>query len=819
MSQAEGKEELAKACVLCGKEYPARLELCPEDGTLLTPIGKEPKVGDIFAERYEILGVIGDGGMGKVFKARHNLMKRIVAIKMLLPHLVQNAAALKRFTQEAQAASALKHPHILYVHDFGISDQGIPYLVMDYLEGINLSSLLQEQGRLPEERAIPIFIQACSALAHAHSKGVIHRDIKPANIMLIEFEGQKDYLQIVDFGIAKLLQPDGAEQLTHTGEVFGSPLYMSPEQCRGKELDARSDIYSLGCVLYRTVTGRPVFGGRDAMECMYKQVNDAPSPFSDVCPELAISEKLEAVVFKAIAKEPDGRFASMSDFREALESVNSVQTPAVHKLFSVPPQSGQVVAYDAVTDQLKRPSNLASTQYAGKAAKPESSAGSMPGQAQLPGQAAETEEKSPGLEVAAEVAPQPALAEPEKRPEPAETEVRGQVPEASEIAMAPEEKQNKLSESGTESGTDSGIESGIDSGKAAQESKQMLQYIGGGLAALLVIGLIAFASMQSSRNVPGNGPKQADLKPAQTHELVSKADKQLQDGDYKTAEQTLNTARQAASSVDKDLMQVLPRQAELYEEAGKFAQAQDCWSKYLELQKKSAASQSDMARTKSEIAVAMLDQKDVDGAEPLLSEAKQVLDAAPESEKSGLSQVLYGLSKIAVQRGDYNQAISYLQEAISRKGNSKDEDALQYKQDLAVIYSAQGNLKKSESLLNEVLKEAEQKFGSNSPQVANTYKNLATIYFQQNKFGKAETLFKKSLDLKIRCFGDGTESAAEVMAALAMLYTREGKYALAEPLFQKALEIRIRELGADSPQAVRTREALSTLAKFMKKGK
>lgn len=363
-SEQEGAEQKEKACMLCGREFPGKVETCPDDGTLLTPLGKEPKVGDIFAGRYEILDTIGGGGMGKVYKARHNLMKRIVAIKMLLPHLVQNAAALKRFTQEAQAASALKHPHILYVHDFGISDQGIPFLIMDYLEGQTLSTVLQDEGALPEARAVPIFIQACSALAHAHAKGVVHRDIKPANIMLINFEGQTDYLQIVDFGIAKLLQPDGAEQLTHTGEVFGSPMYMSPEQCRGKELDARSDIYSLGCVLYRSITGRPVFGGRDAMECMYKQVNDTPATFSEVCPELALSDRLEAAVFKAIAKDPEQRFQSMTEFREALEEVRNIAAPPVSKLFSVPPDSGQVIAYDAVTDQLKRP-NLAATQYAG----------------------------------------------------------------------------------------------------------------------------------------------------------------------------------------------------------------------------------------------------------------------------------------------------------------------------------------------------------------------------------------------------------------------------------------------------------------------
>ncbi|MBX9724207.1 MAG: serine/threonine protein kinase, partial [Candidatus Obscuribacterales bacterium] len=360
-SQQQGTEQENKACVLCGKEFPGTSEVCPDDGTLLTPIGKEPKIGDIFADKYEILGVLGDGGMGKVYKARHNLMKRVVALKMLLPHLVSSAAALKRFQQEAQAASALKHPHILTVHDFGISPKGMPYLVMDYLEGVSLSALLQDQGSLPQERCLNIFIQACSALSHAHKNGVVHRDLKPANLMLIDYDGTPDFVMIVDFGIAKLLLSEGAEQLTHTGEVFGSPLYMSPEQCRGKELDARSDIYSLGCVAYRTATGRPVFGGRDAMECMYKQVNDLPASFNDVCPELGLSEKFEAAIFKAIAKDPAQRYESMSDFRIALEEVRGGALPPAHKIFSVPPHSGQSVAYDAATDHLRKP-NLGATQ-------------------------------------------------------------------------------------------------------------------------------------------------------------------------------------------------------------------------------------------------------------------------------------------------------------------------------------------------------------------------------------------------------------------------------------------------------------------------
>jgi serine/threonine-protein kinase len=300
---------------------------CPEDGTVLTPLVDQPAAGTIIGDRYEITGVVAEGGMGTIFRARHRLMKRTVAIKMLHPQMVSSASTLKRFQHEAEAASSLNHPNILTVFDFGISDQGKPYLVMDYLEGTTLASLLEAERRLPVERSLRIFLQACAALAHAHQKGIIHRDLKPANIMLVELDGHPDFVKLVDFGIAKLLAPEAGEsaQVTKTGEVFGSPLYMSPEQCLGEAIDRRTDIYSLGCVMYRTLTGFAPADGRDILELMYKHANVMPAGFADVCPELALSGKLESVVFKALAKKPDDRYESMEALKAALESLEEYQ--------------------------------------------------------------------------------------------------------------------------------------------------------------------------------------------------------------------------------------------------------------------------------------------------------------------------------------------------------------------------------------------------------------------------------------------------------------------------------------------------------------
>ncbi len=300
----------------CGREFDWETTICPDDNTPLTALGEEDQlVGTTLADRYDIMEVIGGGGMGLVYKARHKLMNRIVAIKMLHKHMISSKDTLKRFQLEAQAASCLSLPNILTVYDFGLTNEGQPYMVMDYLEGTSLADVLEEEHHLLPERAVNICIQACAGLAHAHQKGVLHRDIKPSNIMLVNFGDQADFVKIVDFGIAKLLN-QGVGELTKTGEVYGSPSYMSPEQCRGKDTDARSDIYSMGCVMYRTLSGRPLFSGDDIIELLFKQVSEPPAPF-DV--DLNIPSELETVIFKALAKDAGDRYQTMGEFKEAIE--------------------------------------------------------------------------------------------------------------------------------------------------------------------------------------------------------------------------------------------------------------------------------------------------------------------------------------------------------------------------------------------------------------------------------------------------------------------------------------------------------------------
>ncbi|MDR3612721.1 MAG: serine/threonine-protein kinase [Candidatus Obscuribacterales bacterium] len=318
------KRSVKKACMTCGEDYADGPDKCPFDGTVLTTIATELAPGEVLGGRYEIEGAFASGGMGLIYKAKHQLMNRTVAIKTIHLSLMSGGAALKRFQQEAQAISALNHPNILSVFDFFISDDGQPYLVMDYLQGTNLREVLNTDHRVTLSRALPILIAACSGFQHAHEHGVIHRDIKPANLMLVDFSDNPDFVKIVDFGIAKLLTEEAqSNHLTATGDTFGSPEFMSPEQCRAKIPDARSDIYSLGCVMYVMLTGASPFTSQDPMEIMYKQVHDSPPPPSKVCPEANLPEAVDTLVLKAIQKEPENRFQSMDEMRQALLAISA----------------------------------------------------------------------------------------------------------------------------------------------------------------------------------------------------------------------------------------------------------------------------------------------------------------------------------------------------------------------------------------------------------------------------------------------------------------------------------------------------------------
>lgn len=342
-----------KVCLECNRQFTGIVAACPHDGTLLVNVMQDPLIGTVLAGNYEIISIIGQGGMGVVYKGRHALMERIVAIKMLQAQLITDSMSVKRFQQESKAAARIKHPHIIDVYDFGISPTGQPYIVMEFLSGTPLSDVIKDQGQVGVERTIKIMAQACDALEHAHRQGVVHRDLKPSNIVLTKYDEDDDFVKVVDFGVAKLMPTAGQEgqRLTQAGEVCGSPVYMSPEQCMGQELDPRSDVYSMGVVVYETLTGRLPILGKTMVDTMSKHISEKPSPFSTVRPDLYIPERLEAVVFKALEKDPNDRHQSMEKFKEELDF--AIPRPGRSQVLRTAPPSVAAVG-DAAASRLKK---------------------------------------------------------------------------------------------------------------------------------------------------------------------------------------------------------------------------------------------------------------------------------------------------------------------------------------------------------------------------------------------------------------------------------------------------------------------------------
>jgi serine/threonine-protein kinase len=268
---------------------------------------------------YRIAGKIGEGGMGSVFLAEHMLIGRQAALKMLLRELCHNQELVQRFFNEARAATAVRHPGIVEIYDFGYHTDGSAYIVMEYLEGESLASRIRRARILPEIRAAALCRQVAGALGAAHAKGIVHRDLKPDNIFIVPDADIPDgeRAKVLDFGVAKLAGEHSGAIKTRTGMIMGTPAYMAPEQCKGAgQVDARADLYALSCILFEMVCGRPPFIAEGAGEVMAQHIyHPVPVPSSVA----AVTPKLEQVILRGLAKEPEQRFASSAEFVAALQ--------------------------------------------------------------------------------------------------------------------------------------------------------------------------------------------------------------------------------------------------------------------------------------------------------------------------------------------------------------------------------------------------------------------------------------------------------------------------------------------------------------------
>ena len=337
-------------CPRCGRQFPDNVHVCPDDFTPLradetisdAPV--DPLIGRVFDGKYRLEEPLGGGGMGTVYRATHLLIERPVAIKVLSQRFVGDQTAQERFRREARAAGRMHHPNAVTVNDFGTTEDGWLYIVMELLEGRTLRDLLAREAPLDPARAVSFMLQACAAVGAAHDANLIHRDLKPANIFIEQRPDLPAIAKVLDFGVAKFAveehEDDDYQTLTQVGAIIGTPRYMSPEQCAGTApLTPASDVYSLGIILYEMLTGVVPFSAETPLALAMKQVTEAPVPPREIVP--AIPRELETVVLHALAKQAADRPPDANELRRelhataeglGLEHADSTVTPTMDAL-------------------------------------------------------------------------------------------------------------------------------------------------------------------------------------------------------------------------------------------------------------------------------------------------------------------------------------------------------------------------------------------------------------------------------------------------------------------------------------------------------
>ena len=343
-----------KVCPACGTEYGDDAAFCSRDRSPLRPATAGTAhglVGQLIADRYQVERRLGEGGMGEVYLARHVLMGRPCALKVMSQALSRDPDAVSRFNREATNASRIAHPNVCAIYDFGLTQDGLVYLAMEYVEGEALSAVLGE-GPLPVARAAGLVAQCALGLQAAHDLGIVHRDLKPDNIMVTP--KPRETAKLVDFGIAKAVEGEPGQRVTKTGFVVGTPEYMAPEQLAGDPLDGRSDQYALALVFYRAITGLLPFQGSSVQETLVKRLTDPPRPLAAARPDVRFPAGLQGVMDRALARDPVGRYPTVTAFSDAIGEIVRGDAVATHKLAQQPSADGITIPPTRQTARTRR---------------------------------------------------------------------------------------------------------------------------------------------------------------------------------------------------------------------------------------------------------------------------------------------------------------------------------------------------------------------------------------------------------------------------------------------------------------------------------
>lgn len=344
---------LPKRCPKCGERFPPDFVVCPRDAVELAPMDPnvdDPYLGAILGETYRIEALIAEGGMGRVYEAKHlRLPNRAFAIKILHSALVGDSELVGRFRREAEIASAVEHPNVIQVFDVHTTLNNTPYIVSERLRGEDLAQRLERDELLTVPEAVAIVRQSCAVLAAVHARGVIHRDLKPNNLFLVG-DPASPTVKLIDFGIAKLRDPSDAHQ-TRTGMVMGTPAYMAPEQARGEKVDARADIYAVGAIAYRCVTGRAPYHFEDAAQALHAVLTAEPPRPRSINPQLPVA--FEMVLQRAMARDPADRYPTLEALDAAFAGFDSLPQPVTGTQQLIAAQIADPAALAAVAQRAR----------------------------------------------------------------------------------------------------------------------------------------------------------------------------------------------------------------------------------------------------------------------------------------------------------------------------------------------------------------------------------------------------------------------------------------------------------------------------------